>query len=699
MTYVGRPLLRREDERVLRGEARYLDDLEFTGLAHVAFARSPFAHARVRGIRKPRSGALLVLTAADLGGIRPLPVQVPEGAEATEAPHPVLADGVVAYAGQPVAAVVAETRALAEDAVALVEVDYDPLEAVVDPRASSETLLRFTRHAGDVEEAFARAYRRVKQHLCVPRIVAAPIETRGAIAVHDGEEDRLTVWISAQDPHRQRSGLAHVLARDEERIRVIVPDVGGAFGSKGVVSPETAAVAVAAMALGRPVKWAEDRAENFLASYQGRGLEADVELALDDAGHILGLRAELLADLGAYLFPTTAIPPHTTAMLMSGCYRIPAVAVEVTGVRTNKVPTGPCRGAGRPEAAYLLERTIDVAARALALDPVELRRRNLIPNNAFPYRTPLGWTYDSGDYERCLDRALELVRPERGEDGDHVVGTGVGMYVERAGGLWESAEVAVDPAGRFVVSSSSSPHGQGHETTFAQVAADELGVEPEQVAFRFGDSAVVPAGTGTFASRSTSMGGSAVLLACRRLREEAERAAGRLWAELDPADLAGLSATARFESPLVFSSGCYAAVVEIERATGRLRVLRLAAVDDAGRVVNPLLAEGQVLGGTVHGLGECLVEEAVHDGSGNPLSTSFAGYSLLTAAEVPPVAAAFVETPSPYNPLGAKGIGEGGAIGTLPAVANAVADALGGSHVDPPFLEEKLWAALREVDE
>ena len=393
--------------------------------------------------------------------------------------------------------------------------------------------------------------------------------------------------------------------------------------------------------------------------------------------------------------PTTAIPPHTTAMLMCGVYDIRAADVEVVGRRTNKVPTGPYRGAGRPEAAYFVECTVDMAARELAIDPLELRRRNLI--REFPYETALGWTYDSGDYARCLELAEQLVEPERRSDAERVVGTGFGMYVERAGGLFETAEAELLPGGRLLVRSGSSPHGQGHDTTFAQLAADRLGVELEDVELRFGDSREVPRGVGTFASRSVAMGGSAVVQAVDALKERCDAVAGGR--DMSLAEIAeaepGLKASARFSSELVFSSGAYGAVVEIERATGRLRVLRLAAVDDAGTIVNPLLAEGQVIGGSAQGLGQCLVEEAAYDEEGNPTFASFVGYSLLTAAEMPPVETAFVESPSPLNPLGAKGIGEGGAIGTPAAVANAVADALGGVRVDPPFSEDKLWRALR----
>jgi carbon-monoxide dehydrogenase large subunit len=415
-------------------------------------------------------------------------------------------------------------------------------------------------------------------------------------------------------------------------------------------------------------------------------------------------------------------------MLLTGCYDIAAAEVTVVGARTNKVPTGPYRGAGRPEAAYMIESLVDDAARVLGIDRIELRRRNLIRH--FPHRAPLGHTFDSGDYERCLDRALELcaapgpvgARPRR------AVGTGVGLFVERAGGLWERAAISVTADGGVRVRSSSSPHGQGHDTTFAQIVADRLGVDIDRVELRFGDSDEVPDGVGTFGSRSVAVAGAAVaaavdelIQAARPLAAEAlearpeelvwepgrfscgDRAVG--WPELarmafDPGRCRpgvepGLATAARFESPPVFSSGAYAASVEIDPATGALRVRRLVAVDDAGTIINPLLSHGQVIGGVVQGLGECLVEEAAHGDAGDPLAISLMNYSLLTAADVPPIVTGAVCTPSPLNPLGAKGVGEGGAIGTLPAVANAVADALGGRRLDPPFTAERLWRALR----
>ena len=683
MSYVGRPLARREDERFLTGRARYLDDLDPEGVLHAAFARSLVAHARLDAVdvaaARALPGVAAVLTCDDLGDVRPPPVAAIPDAWIADAGHPVLARGAVRYVGEPIALVLAESRAIAEDGAELVLPGYELLDAVVDPRASAEALVRWQKRGGDVDEAFAAADLVIARSFILPRVVAAPMEPRGAIAEYDTEADLLTVWLSFQDPHRPLAQLAHALERPPASIRIVLPDVGGAFGSKGAVGPETVAVAAAALRLGRPVKWAEDRLENFLAAYQGRGLEADVELAISSDGRMLAVRARLHADLGAYLFTSTPVSAHTTAMLITGAYAIPAAEVVVVGARTNKVPTGPYRGAGRPEAAYLIERMVDEAARELDLDPVELRRRNLVRD--FPHETPLGWTYDSGDYERCLDRALELAEVDRWRaerSAGRRLGIGVGMLIERSGGQWESAAIRREPDGHIVVRTGSSPHGQGHETTFAQIVADELGVDPAAVEIRWGDSHAGPAGVGTFASRSTAMGGSAVLAAARKLGEEGD-----------------VEAEATFESGLVFSSGAYAAVVEIDPETGELTILRLVAVDDAGRIVNPLLAHGQVVGATAQGLGQALIEEVRHDETGQLLTASFADYPLLTAWEMPELVSEFVETPSPLNPLGAKGVGEGGSIAAPAAVANAVVDALDGVQLDPPFTEEKLWEALR----
>src|SRR3954447_2370157 len=487
--YVGQPVRRREDERILRGRSQFLDDVRLDGALHMAFVRSPHARARVLGVRvAPR---LVAFTAADLAGTAPPRADAPPGVELADAPHPLLAGDEVRYVGQPVAAVVAGTRALAEDAAERVEVAYEPLAAVVAPRAA-EPLLRWERAGGDVAGAFARAAHVVRTDHVIPRVAAVPMETRGALAAYDGE--LLTVWTSSQGAHRPRAQLAQTLGRPEDGIRVIVPDVGGAFGSKGVLPVETPLVALAALKLGRPVKWVEDRRENFLAAPQGRGARGSVELALDAGGRFLGLRGRLLADLGGYLLASTAIPAHTMAMLLPGAYDIPAVAVTLTGARTDKVPTAPYRGAGRPEAIYLIETTVDAAARELRVDPAELRRRNLV--REFPYRTALGWTYDSGDYERCLDRALELVAPERSCGEDVLVGTGVAVAVERSGGLWERAEVRLHTGGA-VVRVGSTPSGQGHETLFAQIAAERLGLEVQQIEVLTGDSAGLPESIGS----------------------------------------------------------------------------------------------------------------------------------------------------------------------------------------------------------
>ncbi len=701
--YVGQRVGRREDERILRGRSRFLDDVVLPELAHMAFVRSPHAYARVRGVRAP-AGALAVITAADLAACAfPPRVDALPGMELADAPHPLLAAGEVRYAGQPVAAVVASTRAHAEDLAERVEVDYEPLDAIVDPRAGPP-LMRWAKTAGDVRGAFAAAAHVTRAERVIPRLAAVPMEPRGAMV--DPHPQLLTLYASAQSAHRPRAQLAQMLGRPEESIRVIVPDVGGGFGSKGTLPVEAPLVALAALQLARPVKWAEDRLENFLAAPQGRGVRAAVELALDGDGRVLALRARLLADLGAYLLPSTAIPPHTMAMLLGGCYAIGAFDVALTGARTNKVPTAPYRGAGRPEGNYLIETALEQAARELGRDPVELRRLNLV--RSFPYETPLGWTYDSGDFERCLDTALALVGPEHGRSSGVLVGTGVALCVERSGGLWERAAIT-HAGGRFEVRVGSTPAGQGHETLFAQIAADWLGVELDKVAVVTGDSAALPEGVGTFASRSATMGGSAVALAAAELVDQARAIASeRLFARAEFrdgrfftadrslvwAEMGELSASVRFASEQAFSSGAYAAVVAVERATGRVAVRRLVAVDDAGRIVNPLLAEGQVLGGMAQGLGASLSEEVVHDEDGQPVSSSLLDYLLPTAADVPPVQTAFVETPSPLNPLGVKGIGESGAIGVPPAIANALADAI-GCHLDPPFTAEKVWEALR----
>jgi carbon-monoxide dehydrogenase large subunit len=685
--WIGRPLARSEDERFVKGEAVYVGDMKRPAMLHAAFVRSYYAHARIVAVGTEAARALpgvhAVLTAADVEGlVDPFPMLM-RGAEIVPVMHPVLARDRVRYVGEPVALVIADTPELAADAAEWVQLEVEDLAPLLEPRdaesapplhdeAPDNVLLRWRGGRGDVEGAFAGAHAVVGARLVAPRLIAAPIEPRAVLASHDPATDVLTLWLSAQDAHRQLGGLSQVLRRPAERLRIVVPDVGGAFGSKGVPQAETAAIALAALALGRPVKWAETRTESSLAVYQGRGADVDAELALDADGRMLALRARYIGDLGAYLYSTTTVAPQTAAMLLSGCYAIPAADVEVVGVCTNKVPTGPYRGAGRPEAALVIERLVDLAAGELGIDAVELRRRNLIQPEAFPYSNPFGFTYDSGDYEGALDAALELAGYEslraaqqQARDEGRLAGVGVALYVERVGPGWETAAVRAEADGRFVVHTGSSSHGQGHETTFAQIAADALDVDPQAVEVRWGDSFEIPEGMGTFASRSVTVGGSALLLACRALR-----------ARLDAGERAPVEEHARFElQGPVFSFGCYVASVEIE---------------------------GQVVGAAVQAVGECLHEQVGYDENGQPLAINLYQYHLPTSQSVPPIVGALRETPSPWNPLGAKGVGEGGSIGTPAALANAVADALGPlgiRHLDLPFTASRVWSAMRAAGE
>jgi carbon-monoxide dehydrogenase large subunit len=665
---VGAPLARFEDERFVKGEAQYVGDLKVPGMLHAAVVRSLAAHARIVSVDAGGALALdgvhAVLTADDTAELDDFPLIVRNDEEIVRAMHPVLARDEVRYVGQPVALVVAETAELAADAAELVWVELDEL-----PLDDSEVLLRWRQTNGDVDRAFASADRVVRSHAVAPRLIAAPIEPRSVLASPQG--DVLTLWLSAQDQHRQLGGLSKVLRLPREKLRVIVPDVGGAFGSKGVPQAETAAVALAALKLERAVKWTESRTESSLATYQGRGQRVETELAVTNDGRILGLRAHVHADLGAYLYSTTPVAPMTCAMLLTGCYDVPAVDVQVTATRSNRVPTGPYRGAGRPEAALAIETAVDTAARELGISPVELRRKNLV--REFPHENGLGFTYDSGDYEGALDAALELA-------GDIAAdGIGVALYVERCGPGYETGAV-IREEDRIVCLTGSSPHGQGHETTFAQIVADELDVDPAHVEIRYGDSFEIPDGTGTFGSRSVAAGGSALLLAARELKENPEQT----------------RADVRFELPgPVFSFGAYVAGVNVDRTTGEVEIVKLVGVDDCGRVINPLLAEGQVVGAMVQAVGECLHEYTGYDEYGTPLAVNLYDYHLPTAQTVPPIESALRETPSPLNPLGAKGVGEGGSIGTPAAVANAVADAL-GFHVELPFTPSRIWNVLQD---
>jgi aerobic carbon-monoxide dehydrogenase large subunit len=757
--WVGRAVRRREDLALLRGRGSFVATMRMEGMVYLAVLRSPIAHGRILSVdasaAKAAVGVIDVLTAADITEAAPMPVTAREGATLAPIPIPLLAREKVRFTGEPVAAVIAGTRASAEDALELINVDYEPLPALLEPRQAAgagvvlhdgiddNVLLRWSRSAGDVAELFgSTGVRTVRARFHIPRLVAAPLETRGCVAAYDADSDFLTLWCSAQDPHRPLRELETVLRRPAGRTRALVPDVGGAFGSKGGLAPEYAVTALAAMRTGRPVAWVEDRSENFLASYQGRGLDADVELAVGADGRFLALRARLMCDLGAYLYPVSSVSPTCTGMMLTGPYDIPSASVEVVGIATNKVPTGPYRGAGRPESTFVIERLADMAARSLGMDPAEIRRRNLIHHGAFPYRNAMGYTYDSGDYARALSRVQELLpyhdwraRQAAGRAGGRLIGIGLAVFVDRSGpGLWERAKVSVDPSGAVVASIGSSPHGQGHETTFAQIAADALGVSPDVVRVRHGDSAEV-AGMGTYGSRSVTVGGSALVTAAEEVREQAKRAVAfalevsprdLVWAagrwhvagspeygmtlaqaaqaaaaarRLPPGVARTLEASSRFSLPgPVFPFGAYAAVVEVDRETGMVRPLCVATVDDAGVLVNPLLAEGQVHGSIAQGLAAALWEEMSYDAEGQPLTTSFADYGIPSAADLGvEIRGEFQATASPFNPLGAKGIGESGALGVPAAVANAVMDALaplGIEHADPPYTPAKIWRLL-----
>jgi carbon-monoxide dehydrogenase large subunit len=733
-----------EDERLLTGASRYVDDIALPGMLHLVAVRSPLAHARVVRIdadaARAAPGIKAVVTHADMAALGHLPIMTENGVQAADVPIPLLASRKVRFAGEPVAAVVATSRAAAVDAAELVVADYEELPVVVDPGAAlagrvvlhddvpGNVLYRWQRTTPGVEEAFARAAHVVRARLELPRLAAAPMEPRGAVAAHDPATGLLTVYASAQGAHRPRMQLATVLRRPPESIRVVVGDVGGAFGSKSVLAPEAFVAAAVSERLGVPVKAVETRSENFLAAYQGRGQRADCELAVGADGRFLALRVRLTADVGAYLYPPTTVPPVLAGLLVTGVYDVGAASVEVLGVATNKVPTGPYRGAGRPEGAYISERMADLAAAELGLDRVEIRRRNLVPPAALPYQTAVGTTLDSGDFPLLLRRACELLdydgalaERRQARDRGEVRGVGVAVFCEMSGlGFWESAAVSVAPDGKVIAHVGSSPHGQGHQTAFAQVLADALGLGLDQVEIRYGDTAEVPAGVGTFASQSAILGGSALAAAAAELKAKAvARAAAQLglpaglvsWQAgrlrgpdraLDLADLVTdgqpLSASGTFKlTAPVYSSGSFGVTVSIDRQTGGLSVGRLVGVHDAGQLLNPLIAEGQVAGGALQGFAETVSEQVVYGDDGQLLTGSFLAYGILSATEAPVLHGEFIATPSPLNPLGVKGVGETGTTGMPAVMASAVADALapfGLKHLDPPYTAERLYRAM-----
>jgi carbon-monoxide dehydrogenase large subunit len=765
MSYIGQPIKRCEDARLLRGRGTFVDDLQLPDMLYAVVLRSSHAHARVRAIDAAAArrlpGVVKVLTAEDLIGmvkdIPPRPTPELEGVSVPE--HPVLARDKVCYVGQPVAVVVAHDRYLARDALERIDVDYRPLPPIMDAwEAAQEGALpmheafgtniamRIRERRGDLQAAFAEADAIVSRRYDVPRLSPAPMEGRGLLAHYQPEADLLTLWASTQVPHRLKNSLQRLLIRSPRQLRVIAPDVGGGFGQKVETWPEDVALSYLAMALGRPIKWVEERWENLLA-YHGRGYAAEVEAAVKRDGSILGMRFRIVADVGAYFLTATAGPPINAAHRVAGPYAIPTMEVECCGVLTNKPPTGPYRGAGGPEGAFFMERTIDLIARELALDPAEVRKRNFIVPEAFPYTTATGLTYDSGDFLPAFERALELAEYDRFRQRQHakgaqapLIGIGVATVVKASGGRGEMktshARISVEPTGYVKVYTEVSPHGQGTETTFAQIAADELGVRVEDVQVLHGDTDMLPAGQGTFASRGLTIGGSAVYMGLRETRQKMARIAARFLEcsteeivfkgghvfdrrypdqaltfsqvaaavqrpELLPPGMEpGLDCLVSFllpENPFGFAA--HVAVIEIDPGTGEVQFLRYAAVHDCGRVINPTLLAGQVHGAIAQGIGPALAEAMTYSPEGQPLTGSFLDYAIPSADEVPVIHLDIRQTPSPTNPLGVKGIGELPTVAAPVAVANAIMDALasfGIRHLDLPLTAEKIWRAMQE---
>jgi aerobic carbon-monoxide dehydrogenase large subunit len=724
---IGRAIVRREDPALLTGHGSYTDDVTLPGTLHAFVVRSPVAHARIVNLdvtgAREAPGVVAVYTAADLAGlgVGPLPGAegLPPGSLNPE--FPVLASGKVLWAGQPVGLVVAETPEQAADAAELVVVDYDELAAVVSPleagadrapvvHEGAESNVAFRRRlaAGDAAAAFRTAACRVGQRMVSQRIAPVALEPRGVLASVAGD-GRLEVRLTTQRPHGARNWLAKILGLPPGEIHVAAGDVGGGFGAKGPIYPDQVAVIAAARALGRPVKWIEERSESFLATTHGRDQVADLEVAVDARGRITAMRGTVHASFGAYFTPNApgSLLGRLGPMLPQG-YLIEHFDVELVGVFANTTPIGPYRGAGRPEAAYFCERLVDLAALETGIDPAELRRRNFVPPAAFPYTTCTGLTYDSGDYQAGLDLLLEkLAAPAPAPEGQ-LTGVGIASFVEPGGitpripgpdgTVGDQATVTVAPDGKVTVAVGTSAHGQGHETAFAQLAADLLGVRYEDVTVVFGDSDAAPFGYGTFGSRSAVAGGTAIHHACQAALEAARRVDAPMSVTGAAARLGGITATAGSGAPPeTYASGSYACVVAVDPDTGRVTVLRVVAVDDCGVVINPLLVEGQVHGAIAQGLGQALWEEVAYDAAGQPMSASLMDYAVPFAASLPPIESYLVSTPSPANPLGVKGMGESGTIGVTPALVNAVMNALrryGVRHLDMPLTPEKIWTAI-----
>jgi aerobic carbon-monoxide dehydrogenase large subunit len=773
--HVGRAMRRKEDPRLITGRARYIDDISLPGTLWAMLVRSPEAHAKIVSIdgsaAAARPGVHAVYTGedmSDLGG--PLPMAwAPPGVEVANPEHWPLARGTVNHVGDPVAVVIGEDRYAVSDAAEDVLVEYEPLPAVVDPEKAleggpfvheslgSNKVHEWTLGGGDVEAGLAEADVVVERRVVNHRIAGAPIETRGVLA--DYRAGSLTLWTSTQVPHFVRLFMALLLGLTEDHVRVIAPEVGGGFGSKLQIYGEELLACWASRKLGRPVKWIETRTENMAVTHQGRDQISYTRMGAKRDGTITAFHVKIVADFGAYNMLLTPLIPSLGAFVMGGCYKIPNVRTDITGVFTNKCPTDAIRGAGRPEATHMLELTLDAVAHELGMDPLEIRRKNFIPAEDFPAAVATGVIYDSGNYEGTLDRLMEHVdvaafRREQEELRAQGIYRGIGFctYTEICGlapsrvtgpagvgvqaGLWESAMVRVHNTGAVTVYTGTSPHGQGLDTAMAQIVADKLGVDPAVVEVVHGDTAIGPEGRGTYGSRSLATGGEAVARATDKVvnkakaivaaeleaaAEDIEVADGKFSVRGSPdkglalADIAGVAyigavpegmepglEETTFYDPenFVFPFGAHACVVDVDPDTGKVKVVRYVAVDDCGRAINPMLIEGQVHGGIVYGIGQALYERVHYDEEGQLVTGTFVDYALPTAAELPSFETDRTETPSPVNSLGAKGVGEAGTIAASATVTNAVLDALrplGVEFINMPLSPMRVWEAIAEA--
>jgi carbon-monoxide dehydrogenase large subunit len=768
--HFGARVLRLEDPALLAGRGRFVDDLKLPGLLNACFVRSPHAHAKLLAIdiaaAMAMPGVHAVIAADDLPNpmrSEPMPMLLPNPAITAARTQTVLARDEVYYVGQPVAVVIADTRYLAEDAAAAVIVDYDAVAAVGDcrdaikdgaPRAHSDldsnVVARFPLAYGDVDAAFADAAHVFEEVIWQHRGGGMAIETRAVLASHDPVSEVLTVWSGTQTPHIGRRMLADLLGREIESIRMIAPDVGGGFGPKAIFYPEEAVIPAAALKLGRPVKWIEDRREHFLCATQERDQYWDVAIAVDGDGKILGVRGQMLHDSGAFV-PWGVIMPYIAAATVPGPYVIPAYRLETIVVLTNKVPTTPVRGAGRPQAVFAMERLMDRVARELRIDRAELRRRNFIQPEQMPYEVGLIFrdgkplVYDSGDYPKGQEAALTLAdyegfreRQRSALDAGRLIGIGLGNYVEGTGlGPFEGVTVRVLPSGKVAVATGATNQGQGTRTTLSQIVAEQIGCRIEDIVMTLGDTGAIAQGVGAFASRQAVNAGCSAQIAGQAVRTQlialAARALGVNDSDIDLEDghaisgvgnrpmipfgelsrlaqgipgvslpagqAAGLEHTAYYTpSQAAYCSGTHVAEVEVDHMTGGVKVLRYTVAHDSGRVINPLIVDGQVQGGVAHGIGNALLEWMQYDENAQPLTTSFADYMLPMATDVPTCAIAHVETVNPLNPLGVKGAGEGGTIPAAAAIIAAIEDALEPFNVhfaETPLTPERIVAALR----